>query len=163
MKVKFRTEWSVATIRGNQKVARQCLIAAAHWKDEQTEHKEIIEETPLYQLQKHRGEKVATGAEGLAKVKILPNTDRHFQIGSSMKEGDKIKVLLFLKSGMPKRPVPNAEDRTAGRCYIWTPENELLGRLSGVSSNRPGTWRLGKDGIHLPGRQLPLHRDAIWA
>ena len=31
------------------------------------------------------------------------------------------------------------EDRSVGRCYIWTPENELLGRLSGVSLNRPGT------------------------
>ena len=41
MKVKFRTERGVATVRGNQKIARQCLIAAAHWKDEQTEQKEI--------------------------------------------------------------------------------------------------------------------------
>ena len=30
MKVKFRTEQGIATIRGNQKVARQCLVAAAH-------------------------------------------------------------------------------------------------------------------------------------
>ena len=44
----------------------------------------------------NQGEKGATGAEGLEKVKILPDTDRHFQIGSSMKEGDKIKVFLFL-------------------------------------------------------------------
>ena len=36
------------------------------------------------------------GAEGLEKVKILPDTDRYFQIGSSMEEGDKIKVLLLL-------------------------------------------------------------------
>ena len=30
MKVKFCTERGVATVRGNQKVARQCLVAAAH-------------------------------------------------------------------------------------------------------------------------------------
>ena len=40
--------------------------------------------------------KGATGAEGLEKVKILPDTDKYFQIGSSMEEGDKIKVLLLL-------------------------------------------------------------------
>ena len=40
MKVKFRTEQGVATIRGNQKVARQCLVAAAHWRDEQTKERE---------------------------------------------------------------------------------------------------------------------------
>ena len=47
MKVKFCTKRGVATVRGNQKISRQCLIAAAHWKDEQTEQKEITEETPL--------------------------------------------------------------------------------------------------------------------
>ena len=34
MKVKFRMEQGVTIVRGNQKVARQCLIVAAHWKDE---------------------------------------------------------------------------------------------------------------------------------
>ena len=47
MKVKFRTERGVAIVRGNQKVAWQCLVSAAHWKDEQTEYKEITKETPL--------------------------------------------------------------------------------------------------------------------
>ena len=47
MKVKFHTEHGVATMRGNQKVAQQCLIAAAHWKDEQTKQKEVTEETLL--------------------------------------------------------------------------------------------------------------------
>ena len=28
IKVKFRTEWGVATVRGNQQVARQCLVTA---------------------------------------------------------------------------------------------------------------------------------------
>ena len=30
------------------------------------------------------------------KFKILPDTDRYFQVGSSMKDCDKIKMLLFL-------------------------------------------------------------------
>ena len=47
MKVKFRTERGVATVRGNQKIARQCLITATHWKDKQTKQKEITKETPL--------------------------------------------------------------------------------------------------------------------
>ena len=47
MKVKFHTERGVATVRGNQKMARQCLIVVAHWKDKQTEQEEITEETPL--------------------------------------------------------------------------------------------------------------------
>ena len=38
----------------------------------------------------------ATDAEGLEKVKILPDADRYFQVGSSMNEGDIIKMLLFL-------------------------------------------------------------------
>ena len=32
MKVKFRIEQGVATMRGNQQVARQCLVVAACWK-----------------------------------------------------------------------------------------------------------------------------------
>ena len=47
MKVKFCTEQGVATVKGNQKVARQCLVATAHWIDEQAEHKEIAEDAPL--------------------------------------------------------------------------------------------------------------------
>ena len=47
MKVKFHTERGIASVRGNQNVARQCLVAATHWKDKPTEHKEIIEETLL--------------------------------------------------------------------------------------------------------------------
>ena len=47
-------------------------------------------------MQKPRGEQEASGAEELIKVKILPDTDRYFQVGSSMKDCDKIKMLLFL-------------------------------------------------------------------
>ena len=47
MKVKFRAEQSVATVRGNQQVARQCLVVAICWKNEQAKHKDIIEKAPL--------------------------------------------------------------------------------------------------------------------
>ena len=35
-------------------------------------------------------------AEELIKVKILPNTDRYFQIGASMGSQDKVEMLLLL-------------------------------------------------------------------
>ncbi|XP_050277855.1 uncharacterized protein LOC126719329 [Quercus robur] len=35
VKVKFPTEYGVAKVRGNQQVARQCLVAAVRWKNEQ--------------------------------------------------------------------------------------------------------------------------------
>ena len=47
MKVKFHTKRGIATVRGNQNVARQCLVAATHWRDKPTKHKEIIEEMLL--------------------------------------------------------------------------------------------------------------------
>lgn len=35
VKVKFPTEYGVAEVKGNQQVARQCLVAAVKWKSEQ--------------------------------------------------------------------------------------------------------------------------------
>ena len=35
-------------------------------------------------------------AEELIRVKILPDVDRYFQIGTNMKDEDKVGVLLFL-------------------------------------------------------------------
>ena len=35
VKVKFPIEYGVAVVRGNQRVARQCLVAAVRWKSEQ--------------------------------------------------------------------------------------------------------------------------------
>ena len=37
----------------------------------------------------------ASCAEKLMKVKILPNVDRYFQIGTSMKNQDNVEMLLF--------------------------------------------------------------------
>ena len=44
IKVKFCTEQGIAVVRGNQQVARQCLVATIDWGIKQ---KESIEETPL--------------------------------------------------------------------------------------------------------------------
>ena len=44
IKVKFYTEQGIVIIRGNQQMARQCLVAAVDWGIKQ---KESIEETPL--------------------------------------------------------------------------------------------------------------------
>ena len=41
--VKFRTKQGIAIVRGNQQVARQCLVAAI---DQGAKPKELIEETP---------------------------------------------------------------------------------------------------------------------
>ena len=38
----------------------------------------------------------ASCAEKLIRVKILPDVDRYFQIGASMKDEDKVETLLFL-------------------------------------------------------------------
>ena len=44
IKVKFRTEQGIAIVRGNQQVARQCLVAAV---DQGIEQRELTEEAPL--------------------------------------------------------------------------------------------------------------------
>ena len=38
----------------------------------------------------------ASFAEDLVKVRILPNDDKGFQIGASMKDKDRVEMLLFL-------------------------------------------------------------------
>ena len=47
VKVKFPIEHGVAIVRGNQQVARQCLIAIVSWKGKQAEQKETTEEVSL--------------------------------------------------------------------------------------------------------------------
>ena len=47
VKVKFRTEQGVMVVRGSQKVARQCLIAAVSWKDKQDDQKQTAAEASL--------------------------------------------------------------------------------------------------------------------
>ena len=47
VKVKFPTEYGVAVVRGNQQVARQCLVAAVRWKSEQIGQVEETEKETL--------------------------------------------------------------------------------------------------------------------
>ena len=47
VKVQFRTEQGVAVVRGSQKVAWQCLVAAVSWKDKQDKQKQTTEEASL--------------------------------------------------------------------------------------------------------------------
>ncbi|XP_050266130.1 uncharacterized protein LOC126709798 [Quercus robur] len=47
VKVKFPTEYGVAVVRGNQRVARQCLVAAVRWKSEQLGQAEETERETL--------------------------------------------------------------------------------------------------------------------
>ena len=94
--VKFPTEYGIAVVRGNQQMARKCLVAAVGWKGKQVEQKETTKKAYSKQLSKPRGEVRASCAEKLMKVKIFPDTDRYFQIGTSMKNQDKVEMLLFL-------------------------------------------------------------------
>ena len=48
VKVKFCIEHDIAIVKGNQQVARQCLVAVVNWEIRQ---KEPTEKVPLYQLQ----------------------------------------------------------------------------------------------------------------
>ena len=43
VKVKFSTEYGVAVVRGNQQVARQCLVTTVRWKSEQLRQAEETE------------------------------------------------------------------------------------------------------------------------
>ena len=44
VKVKFSIEHGITIVRGNQQMARQCLVAAVNWKIKQ---KELVDEVPL--------------------------------------------------------------------------------------------------------------------
>ena len=47
VKVKFPTEYGVAVVRGNQRVARQCLVAVVRWKNQQLGRAKEAEKEPL--------------------------------------------------------------------------------------------------------------------
>ena len=71
-------------------------MAAVNWKNEQVKWTELPEETPLLQLQRPQEEKGASCAEELIRVKILQDDDRYFQVGASIREKDRVEMLLFL-------------------------------------------------------------------
>ena len=47
VKVKFPAQYGVAVVRGNQRVARQCLVTAVRWKSEQIGQAEATEKETL--------------------------------------------------------------------------------------------------------------------
>ena len=96
VKVKFPTEQGIIVVKGSRQVARQCLVATVNRKNEQVEQKGNAEEASLEQLQNPQEGLKAAGAKQLIRVKILPNVNRYFQIGASMKDEDKVEMLLFL-------------------------------------------------------------------
>ena len=64
VKVKFHTKQGITIVRGNQQVARQCLVAAVNREIKQ---KALVEE-----------EMGASGAEDVIQVRILSDDDRNF-------------------------------------------------------------------------------------
>ena len=93
VKVKFHTEHGIAIVRGNQQVARQCLVVTVNREIKQ---KEPAKEVPLYQLLKPHEEMRASCAKDLIRVKILLDEDRSFQIGVGMKDKDRVEMPLLL-------------------------------------------------------------------
>ena len=120
VKIKFPTEQGVTVIRGNQQAARQCLISVVNWKqgnqvnqgettgqlvrDEGTgrseqEHveREDASRKDLLKQSKEPREGMGAGCvEELVKGKILPDTNKYFQVGASMSSEERVQVLLFL-------------------------------------------------------------------
>ena len=45
--VKIKPEQGMTVVRGNQKVARQCLVTVVSWKEKQVEQKQTIEKASL--------------------------------------------------------------------------------------------------------------------
>ena len=58
-------------------------------------------------------------AEELIKVKILPDTNKYFQVGASMNDEDKVQVLLFLTQNID--------------VFAWNPM-KFSGLIPGLSS-----------------------------
>ena len=64
--------------------------------NQEIKQKEPTEEVPLWQLQEPQREMRVSCAEDLVKVRILSDDDRSFQIEVSMKDEDRVGMLLFL-------------------------------------------------------------------
>ncbi|XP_075658664.1 uncharacterized protein LOC142628442 [Castanea sativa] len=92
VKIKFRTEEGITVIRGDQHAARQCLVTVAI---EQTKQREPVENPPQQQLQDPKGEGTSS-AEDLVSIKILLGSERSFQIGAGLSNGERVQLLLFL-------------------------------------------------------------------
>lgn len=92
VKVKFRTDHDITIVRGNQQVARQCLVVAINREIKQ---KDPAEDASSQKLHEPHGEQGMDSAEDLIKVCILPDENKKFQIGTSIKHKERVKVLLF--------------------------------------------------------------------
>ena len=62
---------------------------------------------------------------------------------------------------MPKRPVPHASDRPAGRCNNKPSLDEFLGRLSRLSSNTTSPRGSGEDSLRDTYWELSLEGNVI--
>ena len=91
--MKFPIENGMVVVRANQKVARQCLVAAINHEIKQ---KEQFETMQLLQLQGPKGLARVNSVEELVRIQILPHTDRYFQIGKSLQIEDRVEILLSL-------------------------------------------------------------------
>ena len=64
--------------------------------NQEIKQKQPTEEVLLWQLQEPQREMRVSCVKDLVKVRILPDDDRSFQIGVSMKDEDRVGMLLFL-------------------------------------------------------------------
>lgn len=93
VKVNFHTDHGVVVVRGDQQVARQCLVEAVNREIKQ---KEFAGQDPLQQLLEPPEGKGTDSAKDLIKVSILSYENERFYIGNSMKHEDRVNVLLLL-------------------------------------------------------------------
>ena len=82
----------------------------------------------------------ASYANELIRVKILPNDDRYFQVGASMKDEDWVEMLLFLMQNVD--------------VFAWSPYE-----VPGVDLEFI-VHRLNVDPLFPPKKQKPPRRSA---
>lgn len=132
VKVNFHTDHGVVVVRGDQQVARQCLVEAINREIKQ---KEFAGQDPLQQLLEPLEGKGTDSAKDLIKVSILSYENERFYIGNSMKHEDRVNVLLLL--------VQNLE------IFAWSPYDVL-----GVDPKFI-THKLNVDPLFPPKKQKP--------
>lgn len=132
VKVNFHTDHGVVVVRGDQQVARQCLVEAVNREIKQ---KEFAGQDPLQQLLEPLEGKETDSAKDLIKVSILSYENERFYIGNSMKHEDRVNVLLLL--------VQNLE------IFAWSPYDVL-----GVDPKFI-THKLNVDPLFPPKKQKP--------
>ena len=94
--VKFPIEQGIVVVKGDQKAARQCLVAVINHEIKQ---KGQVKLGSLQQLQCPEESNGANNAKDLVEVKTLPYKDRYFWIGKSLPIEDRVKMLSDSKFG----------------------------------------------------------------